>query len=43
MIRDMIQKVKKIVDKVFIIIMMVFVFVIGDNLWKIKLTMKLMA
>ena len=36
MIRDMIQKVKKIVDKVLIIIMMVFVFVIGDKLMEDK-------
>ena len=32
----MIQKVKKIVDKVLIIIMMVFVFVIGDKLMEDK-------
>lgn len=32
----MIQKVKKIVDKVLIIIMMVFVFVIGDKIMEDK-------
>ena len=43
MISEVIQKVKKFVDKEFIIINMVFVFVMETNLWKIKLTMIALA